>query len=423
MKILWLTNLRLPIIDELLGKKANYFGGGWLTGLLDEIINDDKNQLLLCYPEYESPQIISGSKENITYYGIPMDAKKCRLGTLNIESVSGYFFKIIEKERPDIIHVHGTEFPYSNALVKAARKTGYIDKTVISIQGMVSVYAHHFYGYLPRKLKVRRTLKDWIISDGIDDRYKSFVKRGEIERETIALSKNVMGRTSWDYINTVSINPDIRYFESNETLRSAFYTGSWDYKKCDKYTIFISQAGNALKGFHNALKALVIIKQFYPDAVIRVAGSNITQGNQIIGNSYGQYLKKLIIQLGLSQSVFFLGSLEARRLKDEMLKANVFVLPSSIENSPNSLGEAMLLGVPCVSSDVGGVSDMMTHKTEGYIYPADAAEMLAYYVKKIFDSGEGAAALGKKARARARITHDPVANCKRVMKIYEELAR
>ena len=147
------------------------------------------------------------------------------------------FVQIIGKEKPDVLHIHGTEFPYSNALVKAAKKTGFLNKLVVSIQGMVSVYAHHFYGNLPRNVRIRRTLKEMLIKDGVDDRYKSFLRRGELERETIAIAKNVMGRTSWDYINTVSINPGIRYFQSNEILRSNFYTGEWKYDACNPHSI------------------------------------------------------------------------------------------------------------------------------------------------------------------------------------------
>lgn len=423
MKILWLTNLRLPVVDEILGKKANYYGGGWLTGLLDEVLKNAENRLLLCYPEYEAKSVVAGSKDNISFYGIPVDAKRCRLGTLHIESVCNIFIQIIGKEKPDVLHIHGTEFPYSNALVKAAKKTGYLNKSVVSIQGMVSVYAHHFYGNLPRNVKIRRTLREMLIKDGVDDRYKSFLRRGELERETIAIAKNVMGRTSWDYINTVSINPGIRYFQSNETLRSSFYTGEWKYDACNPHSIFVSQAGTVLKSFHMILNAVQIVKEFYPDVKIRVSGPDITQGNKLNGNSYGQYIKHKISNMKLTNVVCFLGALDAERMKEEMLKANVFVLPSSIENSPNSLGEAMLLGVPCVSSDVGGVSDMLKHGTEGYIYPADAPDMLAYYIKKVFDSGKQVSELGENARKHAQLTHNPIINSKRVMEIYEELAK
>lgn len=71
-------------------------------------------------------------------------------------------------------------------------------------------------------------------------------------------------------------------------------------------------------------------------------------------------------------------------MKERYLKSQVFVLPSSIENSPNSLGEAMLLGVPCIASDVGGVRCLMTHSVEGLIYPADDPRLLAYDICEMF---------------------------------------
>ena len=57
----------------------------------------------------------------------------------------------------------------------------------------------------------------------------------------------------------------------------------------------------------------------------------------------------------LEDKVSFLGPLNAEQMKAEYLRSNVFLCPSSIENSPNSLGEAQMLGVPCVASYVGGI--------------------------------------------------------------------
>lgn len=63
-------------------------------------------------------------------------------------------------------------------------------------------------------------------------------------------------------------------------------------------------------------------------------------------------------------------------MKQEYLNANVFICPSSLENSPNSLGEAQILGTPCLASYVGGIPDMM-FGNEGYLYRFEEIEMLA----------------------------------------------
>ena len=108
-------------------------------------------------------------------------------------------------------------------------------------------------------------------------------------------------------------------------------------------------------------------------------------------------------------------------MKQNYLEANVFVLPSTIENSPNSLGEAMLLGVPSVAADVGGVTTMMVHEKEGYVYPSSAPYMLADYIQQVFAMEKEAEALGAAAKAHARKTHDPETNLNTLLSIYESL--
>lgn len=115
------------------------------------------------------------------------------------------------------------------------------------------------------------------------------------------------------------------------------------------------------------------------------------------------------------------GFLDEKTMCEEFLRANVFVSPSSIENSPNSVGEAMLLGMPCVSSDVGGVKNLMEHGKEGFVYQADAPYMLAYYVCRIFEDEQLASLLGESAAKKAAATHDRAANTARLAEIYQEI--
>ena len=119
----------------------------------------------------------------------------------------------------------------------------------------------------------------------------------------------------------------------------------------------------------------------------------------------------------------FLGFLDERSMRDRYLSANVFISPSSLENSSNSVGEAMILGTPVISSDVGGIKSLMSHEGEGYLYQADAPYMLAHYVKKIFEMEKGVAPMCQRARARALLTHEREKNFDTLIEIYEDITK
>ena len=99
------------------------------------------------------------------------------------------------------------------------------------------------------------------------------------------------------------------------------------------------------------------------------------------------------------------------------------VLPSFIENSPNSLGEAMLLGVPVVASKTGGIPSLVEDGKEVLLTEPGDSAMLAERVLDIFDDGMFAELLGENAAARAALTHDRMANYKMLTWIYEEIAK
>ena len=81
----------------------------------------------------------------------------------------------------------------------------------------------------------------------------------------------------------------------------------------------------------------------------------------------------------------------------------------------------MLLGVPTISSDVGGVKNMLVHEKEGYIYPADEPYMIAYYVDLIFSNQHIANNLSLNAINHAKITHSKEINSNNLINIYEKV--
>lgn len=159
----------------------------------------------------------------------------------------------------------------------------------------------------------------------------------------------------------------------NETLRGVFYRDRWSKYNCQTYRIFLSQGDYPLKGFHYLLQAMPKILEQFPDAEVYVAGANIlkaeTWKDVLKLPAYGKYLKKLIREHHLEEKVTMLGRLDAEEMKKQYLSCHVFVCPSALENSPNSVGEAMLLGVPCVAANVGGIHNILTDGGDGFLYP------------------------------------------------------
>lgn len=335
-----------------------------------------------------------------------------------------YFVKILKKYQPDIIHIFGTEFIHSYAMLKACEEIGVLDKAVISIQGLVSVIAKHYWAFLPQKCLHRYTFRDLLRHDNIYWQKRKFEKRSVYEIKALQLARHVIGRTDWDRACVNRLNPDVQYHFCNETLRPAFYENVWSLERCERHSIFVSQCSYPIKGFHLMLEAMADIVKQYPDAHLYTTGKNplsLTFVEKIRQTYYNKYLSALIKKYQLEKHVTFLGTLNEHQICERYLKSHVFVSASSIENSPNSVGEAMILGMPVVSSDVGGVKNLLKHGKEGFVYPADEPYMLAYYVMRIFENDELALSISKNARAHAQNTHDRVENLNSLLSTYQTL--
>ncbi len=414
MKVLWVTNILPAFLAKRMGVKT-VPNLGWLDYSAEKLMENPDIELSVIFPsaDYED------GKAEISYYTFP---KKYMLKR-NDSELARILKEKLRQIEPDAVHIYGTEYYHTVACVKACRELGILDRTVISIQGLASVYAGHYMNGIPQSVRYGFTLHDLIKRENLVRNVKKFSDRGTAETEALKLCGNVIGRTEWDKACTYRINKNRNYYFCNETLRETFYSGSWSYEKCDKHRIFISQFSHSIKGFHMFLKALPEIIEEYPDTKVRITGLSPFDIPWYRINSYYKYVKDLIVKNNLEEHITFLGRLNEEQMKNEYLNCNVFVMPSSIENSPNSLGEAMLLGVPCVASDVGGAADLLEHKKEGFIYPQDELYMLAHYVCKVFDSAGDAYQMGINAKAHASVTHNPQNNYLRLVSIYNEISK
>lgn len=414
MKVIWLCNMAPGAVNRKMGRSGS--GGPWIDRALESIRTCGKMTLLLLCPGGDA----SGALEEGLFYSFFPETAPQKYSPALEERFCGELAAF----RPDVIHIWGTEYGHTLAMVNAAKRAGMLSRVAISIQGLCGICARHYSEGVPERVCRRYSLRDFIKHDNIRAQQRRYALRGKMEENALSQVRHIIGRTAWDKAVTGQLCPDRVYHFCNESLRTPFYEGVWRYESCTRHRIFAPSCAYPVKGFHYLLEAMPLVLQRYPDATIRVTGESFFQdggASRLRQDYYHRYLSRLAEKNGLRDKIHFLGALSAQGMKEANLDANVFVLPSTIENSPNSLGEAMLLGVPCVAANVGGVSSMLK-PDEGFLYPSTAPYMLADSIMQVFALRDGAAQLGERARARAMQTHNPEKNLRTLLKIYEEIS-
>ncbi|MCM1372248.1 MAG: glycosyltransferase family 4 protein [Bacteroides sp.] len=387
MNLLWITNLLLPEAISLIKRDNNVLrgSGGWLLGASEQLLSTGEHTLTIAAPSNLVTKLTRLESEKIVYYALP-----CKNERKYYPKFEAMWRNIVNNEQIDLIHLHGTEFAHGLACLRAG--TG--KPCVLSIQGMAEEIGYHYLDGFSIWDVIRSTsLFDLLYAGTLFKQKKKYIKHGiSIEREIIRGVNHIIGRTSFDRAHALAVNPAAQYHVCNESLREEFYSGEkWSYDKCTPHSIFLSQSTYTIKGLQQVLKAMPYILAKFPDTQIRIAGNDITTlpnlRAKLMQSSYSRYIVSLMNKYNLKARVKFLGALNGEQMKQEYLNSNVFICPSSIENSPNSLGEAQILGVPCVASFVGGIPDMIPSPDCGRLYRYEDAIVLADAVCQTFEKG------------------------------------
>lgn len=422
MKVLWVCNQCVPqIADKLHIPGSNK--EGWIAGLFEAVSgNPDRFTLALAFPHEENKDYTVGEYR---VYGFVSDTAHPENYE---ESVTVRLKEIIDDFRPDVVHIFGTEYGHALSAAKAA---GDPSGVLIGFQGVCTALADAYLTGVDEEWITKTTLRDSLKEDNLKRQQEKFAVRAAHEKEAVSLAGYLAGRTRLDREYAKILNPNAEYVILNETMRETFYTGRWEKEKAVAHRIFVSQCDYPIKGFHIMIKALRELKERYPDVHIRVAGNTITGvggiKKKLLISTYGKYLKHLMKSTGTEECITFLGRLNAEQMKEEYLSCSVFVLPSVMENSPNCLGEAMLLGVPSVASDVGGVADILHPERDGILYRDNDPKNLSAAVASVFADEDGDAEMIRtfceNSAEDARIKHNAKTNSDELFAIYETMVQ
>jgi glycosyltransferase involved in cell wall biosynthesis len=109
------------------------------------------------------------------------------------------------------------------------------------------------------------------------------------------------------------------------------------------------------------------------------------------------------------------------QIKNELLSSRIYIHPSLIDNSPNSLCEAMLLGVPCIGSYSGGIPSLLENNYDGFLFNSTDPFDLAGKIYQLLINDDLANKFSKNARRKATLRHDPSFVTLQILNCYEDI--
>lgn len=396
MKILWFSNT--PAAGEAC-LNAESVRGGWLKALDKGLQDKIELHIVFHYPKPKEPFKCGNSY----YYPISKGnfywnlVKNFLWPKEDKEDYRSLYVQYVERIKPDLIHIHGTENPYIGLLSK-------IDvPVVVSIQGNMTVYHHKYLAGL--EWRYMKTLNSWRPLRGLlrglrpfYRSYKEFERKRQFEQLHLARCEYIIGRTEWDRRITRVLAPNREYFTGEEILRDVFYEKQWAAPGNDTVRIHTTCGDSFFKGFETVCQAVHLLNRLGVKFEWRVAG--IEETDLIV-----RVVKKKLKTEYPQKNLVLMGRLTESQLVEAMLSAAVYVMPSHIENSPNSVCEAMILGMPCIATLAGGSGSLLKDGREGILIQDGDPWVMAGAIIELMSDYDRAVEYGRKARERALVRH------------------
>lgn len=378
MRILWVSNSPLGPAADVLGMEYDGSSGGWIRSEFDKINKSGNEFFFLCSSREIKKKQVVHRRSSIGEAFCVHSPRLC-YGIKNPKYLSKQVQDIVSTIAPDIIHIWGTETCISNIVANIQTNC----PKVVFLQGLLGIHKRYLGGYQEHGDRPQRTLKEGVVNS---IRTKSFIKQARIEQDTILKCGNVIGDGTLALSYVRSVNKNLRFYRYVLLPNKAFSEKCWNNNYYRKHTVFTIYSGNAEKGLQQLLKAVALVKRDYPDVLVIIPGNyHIDQFGKLSGcNEYEKFLQKIIKDNELQNNVRFVGKLNAAQMAEQMKNANCFVNPSIMENHALSLREAMCVGVPCISTICGNVTDYLNHGKNGFLYRFEEYEVLAEYINKVF---------------------------------------
>lgn len=337
MKVLWLAPYPLGTINtDIWTGNAPVGTGNWLVNLAALLCENQEIDLHIVTfsPRLKDDITLSdgGIKFHLIRHSIPFFNKGFP-DFFRADAMLQYYGLVKKMNRkvneisPDVLHIHGTEGPYGFSGVLLRNQY----PVILSIQGILQ----HIVKQQP----------------------KSFYRiQSKWERLFIQRLSHFGCRTHFDKAFVRALNPNSKIHYLPEVIDEVFYFKTWNGQNSNRL-LFVGSIVKR-KGIEDLIEVMQRIGNTH-DLYLDVIGSGDT--------SYVELLKKKCKDYQLGERVIWHGFKRSPEIAESMSKARVYVLPTYSDNSPNSLCEAMAVGVPSIAYDVGGVASLIQHEKDAML--------------------------------------------------------
>lgn len=387
MKVLWLSN------SAFVSEKTKATGS-WLQPMAEQLASSI-DMVNVTDGMVEKP--VSTNFNNIKQWIIP--AKSSNYGQEASVETCSVVKDIIEQEKPDLVHIWGTEKFWASIYRK-----GYICvPTILDIQGLLAPYTEYYYGGLSIKEIFKSIhLKEFLMpTRTLFHKKEVFRKRGMSETANIKSFKHISYQSQWVKNYLSFVNPSAKFYPTKIMLRKAFFESQkWAFHNVGDSPVVFSTCSAAVtyKGIHIIIKAIALLKSKYPKIKLKLAGS-INVGNKLL-DGYSVFLNKLIKKYGLQENVIYLGSLDENQIIAHLQEANACVIPSFIETYCLAFAESMIVGTPTIASFAGAMPELAENGKEALFYNSVDYYTCAALIDKVLQDKDLAKQLSINGRKR-----------------------
>jgi glycosyltransferase involved in cell wall biosynthesis len=414
VKALWFVNVPIPPVGAALPEPGDYRGSGWwISWLLAALRRRGDIDLHVAWGHEGRYHNVVRLDPHCAVEAFPLwhastapEPGPVRPGLGGVLSLLAGRYpagaqQVVERVKPDLIHIHGTEGPYAMLLER-------IDvPSLVSIQGSPGDWAARYWGGADTAARIRNP-RGW-------RNQLQFVLAGQREARMLKQAKAIHGGTSWDRRFARRTAPQASFHHAVAAVGPDFFQvrQSVDAGADREKVVMTAFSPQPYKGAELVISAVASLRRSGHKVRLVLAG-------WCQPKAWGREILRAARAAGPG-AVEITGYLQPRALSERLAAADVYVLPSYMENAPNTLLEAMCVGVPCLAARVGGVASMLRDGVEGLIFRRGDLDDLTGKLERLLVDAELARTLGLAGAARVRAADEPMTVAARTIEIYRSV--